>query len=235
MSALRVEVPFTWGYHDQKEWKINDIYAKRIKRIGKYRYYYSIYSVETFNSNTFDVITFTLRIKKRYERMYIGIINNVQHKNTLFCQKEIPNNNEMKIKQNMYYCINAKNGEKSSHVTNYKWEKCMNDGINSGDRLTFSINFPQQTIFCVKNHLRFIPFENIEDIKNTNWRLVVTAWYPDDCVELISCEHLVTPGKVRRLMDQESKMEDLLSDKESRIEYCKKEKELNLQVIREKK
>ena len=139
------DVPFTWG-HNGPKWKINDTNKNEIIHLGGY-VWNSIYSVDTFNSNTFQKVTFALKIKQRYGTIAIGIINNVQHKNTYFFQKEILNNNEMKIKQNMYYCLDADDGDKKSHVINHKWKKCMNnDSINSGDILTFTIDFLSSSI-----------------------------------------------------------------------------------------
>ena len=236
---MEVEVPFTWGYHnsDGPGWKINENNKKEIKKLASNVTPRSIYSVDTFNSNTqFQKIKFSLKIKKRNGSVLIGIINNVSHKHTEFTTKEIPNNNnnnnnEMKIKQNMYYCINACDGQKSSHVTNHKCKSCMNTTFNSGDILTFTIDFLSSSISCVKNNngKTFTLFENIKDIQNTNWRLVVSSRWKDDCVELLSCKG------IRQKTDQESKMEELLNDKKKEIDDYKKEKELNVKSLKEKK
>ena len=103
--SVEVDVPFEWGDHGPL-WKINDKNEKEIMHLEKYGFN-SVYSVDTFHSNTFTEVSFKLKIKKRNEWLYIGIINNVQHKNTRFWGKEIPNNDETKIKQNvlLYWCI----------------------------------------------------------------------------------------------------------------------------------
>ena len=88
-------VPFCWG-HNGPKWEINKKNKNIIKYIGPIGWN-SIYSVDTFNSNQFQKIQFELKIIKRRDSLCIGIINNFQHKNTWFTQKEIPNNNEMQI------------------------------------------------------------------------------------------------------------------------------------------
>ena len=207
LDPKEVDVPFEWG-HNGLLWKINENNEKEIMHLEKYGIN-TIYSDDTFHSSTFKKITFKLNIKKRYTNMYIGIINNVQHKNTRFWTKEIPNNNEMKIKQNMYYCIGAHNGKKSSHVTNHEDKACMNDSINSGDILTFTINFESKSISIVQNNGKTSTlFKNIEDIcKNTNWRFFVSSYMEDSCVELLSCTGFVNyeSGTKRRLEDTVSK------------------------------
>ena len=190
-------VGFEWG-HNGASWEINDKNKKEIKIIKGIGFNGNcIYSVNTFNSNTYQKIQVKLKIKKRYRYgtyMPIGIINNFQHKNTYFDKKEIPNNNEMKIKQNIYYCIAISDGEKNSHITNHKWEKWKNNNkfsFSSGDTLTLTIDFMDCSISIVKNSnndLIGTPFTNINDLKNKNinWRLVVCSSYKDDCVELLS-------------------------------------------------
>ena len=109
-------IPFQWGYNGPN-WKINDKNGEEIKLTATG--WNSIYSVDTFNSTQYKRIQFELKIKKRSCNMLIGIINNFQHANTKFCINEIVTNNESKIDQNMYYCIDADDGTKESHTKNH--------------------------------------------------------------------------------------------------------------------
>ena len=201
-----VDVLFEWG-HNGSLWKINDKNEKEIMHLDKFGCS-TIYSDDTFDSDTFTQITFKLKIKKRNSSLWIGIINNVQHKNTPFWEKEIPNNDEMEMKQNMYYCIGASDGMKGSHVTNDQDEACINDSINNGDTLTFRINFKSESISIVKNSgKKFTLFQSIKDIKNTNWRLFVSSYWEDNCVELLSCKGFINyeSGTKRIVKDTISK------------------------------
>ena len=222
--------------------------------------------------------------------------------------KEIPNNNEMKIKQNMYYCsqFNPWGGSKKSHATNFfenfgdvpggtfatDWWSCLlfrfifnsfnflyfishkqiktlSDfaikislgllitgqwslfficfviiyltGITAPEKdchiqkdniFIFTVDFESQSISIVTtNGKSFTLFENIKDIKNTNWRLVCQAYEEGDCIECISCKGTIKVGKA----DEESKMEELLSEKERQIEDYHKEKALHVKSMKEKR
>ena len=216
-------IPFFWGNNGPK-WKINEKNKKEIKMI-KSGPNNCIYSVSTFNSNTYQKIQIKLKIKKIYNisSMPIGIINNFQHKNTWFPTKEIPNNNEIKIKQNMYYCIDIDDGQKNSHITNHKWKQWSNNNnlsYSSGDILIFRIDFVNNLISIGKNNNNIIGniFENINDIdiKNINWSFVVCSQFKDDCVELLSCKGIKT--SIKNAIKEENEKE-----KESELE-----KEINL-------
>ena len=69
-------------------------------------------------------------------------------------------------------------------MTNHLWKYYdRSDRINNGDIITFTIDFESQSISIVKNNSRwekFTIFENMNDIKNTKWRLVVSAKWKYD-------------------------------------------------------
>ena len=201
LDPKEVDVSCEWGYHGPL-WQINDKNKNEITRLHKHGWN-SIYSVDTFNSDTFGKITFKLSIKKRNWGLYIGIINNAQNKNTRFWTRAITNKDEMKIKQNMYYCIDVYYGQKRSHVTNDEDEKFLNDSINNGDTLTFKIDFKCTSISIDKNNgTEFTLFENIKDIKNADWRLFVSSSRKDNCVELLSCKGVVNyESGTKRIME----------------------------------
>ena len=211
---MAVDIPLKWGNNGEL-WKISAKNKNEIVNLKDGSN--SVYSVDTFDSNTYRKITFALRIKEKRNSLQIGIVNNVQHKNTRFCKKEIPNNNEMKIEENRYYCIDAHTGKRQSHVTNHAPEEYTDDIIYDGDILIFSIDFESESISIGINDDEIFPmFTNIKDIKNENWRLAVSAYYKDNCVELLSCKGITKEGEGEVDDDQlqESKVEELLIEKE---------------------
>ena len=96
-------------------------------------------------------------------------------------------------KENRYFCVYTQNGQKASHRTNHtkmEWKKNQS-WFASRDILLFCVDFLNRSIEIHKNgQLIGKLFENIPDINNTDWRLIINSGYQykGDCIQLLSCK-----------------------------------------------
>ena len=238
-------IDWEWG-HCGPNWEIDKTDTNIVRALSGPGFFdwSCIYSVNTFNSNTYQKVQIKLKIKERYQSSYlpIGIINNFQHKATGFWTPEIPDNTEMKIKKNMYYCLNSSDGMSASHITNHDDVQWTNKNLNfsSGDILSLSINFSDKSISVFKNNtLIGKMFKNVKDLNdNINWRLVVASARKDDCVELISCSGIkIKQLSTKREKENEVKERDAEHEKHElavRNRLQLQEKEIQLQKLKAK-
>lgn len=180
-------VHITWG-HGGRKWKVHRSNSKQVSLTSNCSWN-SIYSMQTFNSTQYSAVQFNLKIVKRKDTggMIIGIVNNLEYKNTLFAKNQIPNK---------YYALNGCDGKKASHMTDHKWKRWVTPGgdesssFNTGDIVSLLIDFVNFEIWFIKNTNNFgCPlFKNAKGMKDRNFRLAISAMWKGDSIELLSAK-----------------------------------------------